>query len=307
MQRLLDIFAALADSSRLRILLLVKDIELSMGELAQVLDQSQPRISRHVRILAEAGLVRRQKEGAFAFVRRAPSEAADAALAMIDRLNGERGPAATDRERLGEVRAQRQATLDRWFAEHATEWDLMRSLEAPDALVEAAIVELARAHGVGRLLDVGTGTGRMIELLGPEAAAVAGLDRSSEMLRVARSKLEAAGLGAADLRPGDLHAMPFSAGAFDTVILHQVLHFLDAPEAAVAEAARVLAPGGQILLVDYEAHDLEELATRFRHVRLGFADDAVAAMLRGAGLAEGAVRHVRGPRLSIAVWQGLKR
>ncbi|WP_448585746.1 ArsR/SmtB family transcription factor [Thermaurantiacus sp.] len=306
MQRLLDLFSALADPSRLRIFLLLREIELSMGELAQVLNQSQPRISRHVRILAEAGLLRRQKEGAFAFVRRAESEAARAAAALIERLDGERGPAAVDRARLADVRAQRRALLDRWFADHAEEWDLMRSLEAPDAEVEAAILELATARGIGRLLDIGTGTGRMIELLGPAAKAMAGLDRSPEMLRVARSKLEAAGLGAADLRPGDVHDPPFPHESFETVILHQLLHFLDTPEAAIAEAARLLAPGGQLLLVDYLAHDLEELATRFRHARLGFDPADVEAMLKASGLDLRAFRTIAGPRLVIAIWQGVR-
>lgn len=306
MERLLGHFAALADPSRLRIFLLVRDVDLAMGELAEVLRQSQPRVSRHVRILAEAGLVRRQKEGAYAFVGRARTAESEAVHAMVDRLLGKSDPIAAERAHLADVRAARQKALDRWFADHAAEWDLMRNLEAPAEAVEAALVDAARSRGVGRLLDIGTGTGRILELLAPHAAAATGIDRSPEMLRIARTRLDAAGLAGVEIRQADMADLPFAEAAFDTVVIHQVLHFSEDPAAALREAARVIAPGGQLLVVDYAPHAEEELRMRYRHARLGFAPEAMAAQIEAAGLTVGVVHQVDGPRLAILLWQGLK-
>lgn len=306
MDRPLALFAALADPSRLRILLLVRHVDLAMGELAEVLRQSQPRVSRHVRILAEAGLVSRQKEGAYAFVGRSRTAEAEAVLAMIDAIVGDRDPIAPERAHLADVRAARQRALDRWFADHAAEWDLMRNLEAPAEAVEGALVELACARGVKRLLDIGTGTGRILELLGPHAVAAAGVDRSPEMLRIARTRLDAAGLQGLEIRQADMADLPFAEAAFDTVVIHQVLHFSEDPAAALREAARVLAPGGQLLVADYAPHAEEELRTRYRHVRLGFAPEVMAQQIEAAGLAIGESRRVAGPRLAVHLWQGVK-
>lgn len=307
MRQLLEMFAALADPSRLRILFLLREIELSMGELAMVLGQSQPRISRHVKILADAGLLLRKKEGAFAFVSPATHHRAEALFRLLDETRGEGDLLAAERPRLEAVRLARQAALDRWFADHAEEWDHLRSLEAPQADVEAAILALAGPRDLGALLDLGTGTGRMLELLGPCAASAAGLDRSPEMLRVARMKLDAAGLHGVDIRLGDLLALPWPAASFDTIIIHQVLHFLDRPELAIREAARVLAPGGQLILVDYGLHGLEELRDNWKHVRLGIGEEVVAGMLAAAGLAALPVQRLLGPRLSVLLWKGVKR
>ncbi|WP_194743568.1 ArsR/SmtB family transcription factor [Thermaurantiacus tibetensis] len=306
MDRLLASFAALADPSRLRILLLVRDVDLAMGELAEVLRQSQPRVSRHVRILAEAGLVRRQKEGAYAFVGRARTPEADAAHAMIDRLLDGADPIAPERAHLADVRAARQKALDRWFADHAEEWDLMRNLEAPAEAVEQAVVAASREGGVGRLLDIGTGTGRMLELLAPLAASATGVDRSPEMLRIARTRLDVAGLSGVEIRQADMAALPFPEGAFDTVVIHQVLHFSEDPAAAVREAARVLAPGGKLLVADYAPHAEEELRSRYRHARLGFACEAVERLFADAGLGFAHVARIAGPRLTVELWKGAK-
>ncbi|WP_448581936.1 ArsR/SmtB family transcription factor [Thermaurantiacus sp.] len=306
MEQLLAQFAALSDPSRLRILLLVRDVDLAMGELAEVLRQSQPRVSRHVRILAEAGLVRRQKEGAYAFVSRARTPAAEAAHVMIDSILGDSDPIAPERAHLADVRAARQKALDRWFADHAAEWDLMRNLEAPAEAVEAALLEVANSRGVGRLLDVGTGTGRILELLGPHAKAAAGIDRSPEMLRIARTRLDAAGLSGVEIRQADMVALPFADAAFDTVVIHQVLHFSEDPAAALREAARVLAQGGQLLVADYAPHDEEELRARYRHARLGFSCEVLSAQLEAAGLVVEAIRQIDGPRLAVLLWHGVK-
>ncbi len=306
MDELLDIFRGLADPSRVRILLLVGHMELSVGELAVVLGQSQPRVSRHVRILAEAGLVTRAREGAWVFVRpgarAAPVMAALAALADIVALGAE------DRARLAVVRAERAAAADGWFALHAEDWDRERSLFSREADVEAAVAAALGDKPLGTLLDVGTGTGRMIELLGPQATRALGVDRSPEMLRLARGRIEAAGLASAEVRSGDMYALPAGDASVDTVVMHQVLHFADDPAAVISEAVRVLRPHGRLLVVDLAAHDRETLRTERKHVRLGFAAEQVAAWMAAAGLEATVAAHLPASNaLAVTVWIGSVR
>lgn len=288
MEQILAIFRAVGDPSRLRILLLVQGLELAVGELAHVLQQSQPRVSRHLRILAEAGLVERVREGAWVFVRPGPAAITapvlDAIAALSATVPGAADLGAADRARLGQVRADRAAAVDAWFAAHAAEWQQERSLHSSEAAVEAAIIAALEQGSIGDLVDVGTGTGRMIELLGTCASSALGLDRNPEMLRIARNRLDAAGLKAARVQAGDMYALPLEAGSCDTLLLHQVLHFADDPAAVLAEAARVLRPGGRLLVIDLMPHNREELRVERRHLRLGFADDVVLGWMADAGL-----------------------
>jgi len=299
----LPILRALADPTRLRIVLLVRHIELAVGELAAVLRQSQPRVSRHLKILADAGLLHRAKEGAWVFVRLGDAARVGPVLALLDAF-GE--SAAADLARLADVRAERASAAAAYFAAHAADWDGIRSLHAADCDVEAAIVDLLGGGPVGRLLDIGTGTGRMIELLGPGAASAIGVDRSPEMLRLARGKIEAAGLAHAEVRHADMYALPRPDGSADTVVLHQVLHFADTPERVIGEAARVLGSAGRLLVVDFAPHDREELRARHAHARLGFDDAQVGGWLRGAGLAVSRTVHVTTPGfpLTVSLWLG---
>ncbi|HET9356315.1 MAG TPA: metalloregulator ArsR/SmtB family transcription factor [Sphingomicrobium sp.] len=303
-----ELFQAVADSSRLRILALLKSMELSVGELAQVLGQSQPRVSRHVRILADSGLAERHKEGSWVFLRLSPTGAGAAVLALIE----ERADCASrdifeaDRIRLANVRAVRAAAAERYFASLADRWDSIRSLHVPEASVEQAIERALGGAPLGRLVDIGTGTGRMIELLGPRAEEAIGFDRSYEMLRVARVKLDRAAIAGASLRQGDMYALPLADGVADTVILHQVLHYAQAPAAAIAEAARILAPGGRLLIVDFAPHDREELRTRDAHTRLGFADEAIHGWFAEAGLAADLTEHLEGGELTVTLWRSCK-
>src|SRR3954467_11893997 len=246
-----EIFRSLGDPTRLRILALLRAMELSVGDIAQVLGQSQPRVSRHVRILIEAGLVERRKEGSWVFLSLGPRDRVEPLFGTLDRwadLDGGDRWKEADAARLAAVRADRAAAAARYFEAHAGDWDQIRSLHIAESEVEAAIGRALGAAPVGRLVDIGTGTGRMLELFGPAADHALGVDRSPEMLRLARVKLGQSGLAATELRQGDMYALPLPSGSADTVIIHQVLHYAQQPAGAVAEAARLIVPGGRLLI-----------------------------------------------------------
>jgi ubiquinone/menaquinone biosynthesis C-methylase UbiE len=300
------IFASLADPTRLRILVLLRAMELSVGEIAQVLGQSQPRVSRHVKILIDAGLAERRKEGSWVFVSLGARARVEPLFQLLDRwseLDGDT-PTAADAARLAAVRADRAAAAERYFASHAEEWDALRSLHVAESEVEAAIGRALDDASIGRLIDIGTGTGRMIELFGRGATQSLGIDRSPEMLRLARVKLAQAGLDAVELRQGDMYSLPLPSGSAETVIIHQVLHYAQNPAAAVSEAARLLTPGGRLLIVDFAPHEREELRSRDAHVRLGFADEAILKYFEEAGLQGRVVEHLKGGELTVTLWLG---
>lgn len=302
-----DRLQALADSTRLRIVALLRLMELSVGELAQVLGQSQPRVSRHLKILADAGVLERRKEGSWVFLTLADAERVEPMFALIDAWSDDATQAlfASDAARTDAIRAERAEAAGRYFAGHAEVWDQIRSLHVAECEVERAIDRTLGRRSLGRLVDIGTGTGRMIELLAPRATQAIGIDRSSEMLRLARVKLEAAGI-ASSLRQGDMYALPLPDGAADNVIIHQVLHYAHSPAAAIAEAARVLSPGGTLLVVDFAAHDREELRATDAHIRLGFEDEAMAGWYASAGLNIDHIEHLRGGELTVTLWRGSK-
>lgn len=306
----LDIFRALADPTRLRIMALLRKLELSVGEIAQVLGQSQPRVSRHVKILCDAGLAVRRKEGSWAFLAPGAPQRVDPLFRALDTWQADEGEnhwIVADTARLAAVHADRAAAAERYFAAHAAQWDAIRSLHVAESEVEAAMAKALAEAPVGRLVDVGTGTGRMIELFGDAAQSAVGIDRSPEMLRLARVKLSGLGLKSWELRQGDLAALPVPDGSADTVILHQVLHFIPAPEGAIAELARILSPNGRLLIVDFAPHDREELRDRDAHARLGFSDEQLAGWLSAAGLECDLVDNLKGGTLTVKLWRARKR
>jgi ArsR family transcriptional regulator len=284
-------------------------MELSVGELAQVLVQSQPRISRHIKILTDAGLLARRREGAWVFLRLGEDGLIHPLLAAVDAwmAHSPRDPwAVADQARLLAVQTDRARAAAAYFDAQAETWDEMRSLHIAESEVEAAIIALLSPAPLGRLVDIGTGTGRMLELLGGQAEGAIGVDRSPEMLRLARAKLAEAGLEQVELRQGDMYAVSLPDGAADTVVLHQVLHYAQQPEAALAEAARLIAPGGRLLVVDFLPHEREDLRSRHAHARLGFSDAQMAAWFSAAGLTNVGSQALEGGELTVKLWLGAR-
>lgn len=309
--RIDPLLRALADQTRLRIMRLLSAMELAVGELAQVLGQSQPRVSRHVRILCDAGLAERRKEGSWVFLRSAVAEHAAprlgaAAARLLNLAEAEDASfaarCAEDRRHLAAIRAAREATAAAYFARHAEQWDTIRSLHSSDGRVEAALAEALGTAPLGALLDVGTGTGRIAELFAPRASHVSALDKSPEMLRIARARLQHLPHDSVDFVQGDFTRLSFADAAFDTVVFHQVLHYAQEPEKVLAEAARVARSGARIAIVDFAAHDREELRTQHAHARLGFSDEQMLALLTEAGFAAEPARALPGKPLTVKIW-----
>jgi len=309
----LDVLRAAAEETRLRILALLTEGELSVSDLTDILGQSQPRISRHLKLLVEAGLVERHREGAWAFFRLTDRGVALSIIRpTIESLDRSDPQLLEDRTRLDAVRAQRSQTAQAFFSRLAPEWDRIRSLHAPEVVVEAAVLDALGPARIRNLVDLGTGTGRMVQLLAPRAGRTVGLDASHAMLSVARANLEKAGLRGIELRQGDIYAPPFPRDTFDLVVIHQVLHYLDDPARAIREAARLVAPGGRILVVDFAPHNLEFLREAQAHRRLGFAPAQVAGWLDEAGLDCTLSREIAPPRkgdeqLTVSLWLGQDR
>ena len=250
---------AAAEETRLRILALLGEGELSVSDLTDILGQSQPRISRHLKVLVEAGLVGRQREGAWAFFRLSEDGGAALLQPLLKLLDPRDTRIQEDKERLSAVRAERSRAAQVFFARLAPRWDELRSRHASEDAVEAAILDAIGPGRIGSLLDLGTGTGRMLQLLAPRAERAVGLDASHAMLSVARANLARAGLGRIELRQGDIGAPPLTRGGYDLIMMHQVLHYLDDPARALSQAARLLAPGGRLVVVDFAPHGLEFL------------------------------------------------
>ena len=306
MDELLAALRAVAEPTRLRLVALCAQGELTVSELVRILGQSQPRISRHLKLLTGAGLLTRHREGSWAFYRLADNGPGAEVARQLNALLPDHGNQdqilAQDIERLKQVKRDRAEAAAAYFRDNAQTWDKLRSLHIDDREVEKAILGLLAGGSIDTLLDLGTGTGRMLELLAPRTGRGLGIDLSREMLAVARANLERSGVDNCRVQQGDLYQLPFAAGAFDVIIIHQVLHFLDDPGPAVAEAARVLAPGGRLLIADFAPHGLESLRQEHNHRRLGFADKEIDAWLGRAGLTAAETVRLAGDPLTVVLW-----
>lgn len=304
MDELLAALRAVGEATRLRILALLGKGELTVGELVHILEQSQPRVSRHLKLMGEAGILDRFQEGTQVFYRLADTGVGEklnsALLGMIpdsDELLD------ADNRALDDIRAERFEKAQGYFRAHASEWDQIRSLYVAEAEVEQALLDMQGQKPLGRLLDVGTGTGRMLDVFAPFAEQALGIDLSREMLAVARGNLAHKGLQNCQVRLGDMYDLSVPDGSQDLIIFHQVLHFAEDPARALREAAKALAKGGSILIADFAPHAEEYLRDEQAHRRLGFADDEITQMGEGAGLKRTDLRHLEGGKLRVTIWR----
>ncbi len=318
-KQLLAALKAAGEATRLRILALLQLGELNVSDLTHILDQSQPRISRHLRLLDEAGLIERFREGSFVYCRLAQQEVVgelvNKAISLLD-IDDE-PMLANDRQRATRLRERRIEASQIWFKANAAKWDQIRSLYVSDHKVEAAMLDLlskgASKGPYGLVLDLGTGTGRVLELFADQADRVIGFDRSHSMLEYARTRLSGKGLENCQVRQGDLTDLAYEGGQADLVVLYQVLHFLIEPEKALQESSRLLKPGGQCLIVDFSPHNLDFLREEFAHERLGFSQEQMGRWLKNAGLKPQKVMQLEADageseqKLNLSLWLAEKQ
>ncbi|MCF3639352.1 metalloregulator ArsR/SmtB family transcription factor [Rhizobium sp. TRM95111] len=285
LEDLVEVLKAAGEPTRFRLLALLARGDLTVSDLTDILGQSQPRISRHLKLLAEAALIDRYQEGAWAYFRLRQD---DGPVAVVRRLleTTDAGDAVLQRdgERLAALKRLRSEKAQAYFSRNAAEWDALRQLHVSEAKVESALKDLVGPAPVDAFLDLGTGTGRILQLFDGLYRRGVGVDASRDMLAVARANLDRAGITRAAIRHGDIFNLPLERDEFDIVTVHQVLHFLQEPEAAIAEAARMLRPGGRLVIIDLAPHGLEYLRDDHAHVRLGFSHEIMRDWLEKAGL-----------------------
>ncbi|PDT31052.1 ArsR family transcriptional regulator [Rhizobium sp. L9] len=305
---LVDVLKAAGEPTRLRLLALLDGGDLTVTDLTEILGQSQPRISRHLKLLGEAELIERYQEGAWAYFRlKQDGKAAMLVRALLKHVSENDPTILRDGERLSQVKRQRAERAQAYFSRNAAEWDELRRLHAADEEVDAAVIRLLGNQPIDSLLDLGTGTGRILELLSGLYRRAVGVDASRDMLSVARANLDKSRITKATVRHADILNLPFEGQDFDLVTIHQVLHFFDQPEIAIAEAARMLRPGGRLVVIDLAPHTLEYLRDEHAHVRLGFSHQAMSDWLRKAGLDVEQVVDLHpgqqgGQGLTVTVW-----
>ena len=304
--RAVEVLRAAGETTRMRILALLDREELAVLEICRVLDQSQPRISRHLKLLAEAGLVERFPDGAWVFYRLAGAgEVGELIGSILRRIDPHDAIVRRDGERLSEVWSERASEAGEYFARNAARWDEIRSLYVAESDVETAILDAAGPGPFSRLVDLGSGTGRMLTLLGPKAGHALGLDQSQQMLNIARNQVAKAGLTQCELRHGDIFGTGLPTQYADVVVVHQVLHYLSDPAAAVQESARIVAEGGRLVIVDFAPHRLEFLREQHQHRRLGFTEEEMGRWLGEGGLSKVHLKDLPSTRtdgLTVRIW-----
>ncbi|MBX2886058.1 MAG: metalloregulator ArsR/SmtB family transcription factor [Granulosicoccus sp.] len=307
MDALLTGLRAAGEPTRLRLLAICAHGELSVTELTQILRQSQPRVSRHLKLLVEAGLLERFREGALVYYRIAENtESAFLARTLVDLLPEDDNELNRDLARLDQIRQKRAELASVYFQENAASWDRIRSLHVAQDKLEQELLNIVGRQRVDNFLDIGTGTGRILELLADQIERGVGIDQSSEMLALARSQLEQANLKHVHVRKGDMYSMPVENESFDLTTLHLVLHYSFEPGLVIAEAARALKPGGRLIVVDFAPHHEDQLRTEHKHQRLGFPDQEIRSLMESAGLQPGETREMVGDPLTVNIWQAEK-
>jgi len=307
MNTLVKILKALAEPSRLRLLVLCNQGEFSVSELVYILGQSQPRVSRHLKILCEAGLLQNLREGNWILYRiTTGTEPAVISKQILTSVPNDDPVIADDQRRLSTVHAERRKSAAAYFNYNAKKWDQIRRLHVEEQKVEQVISSIFKEERINKFLDVGTGTGRMLELASAYTGELDGIDQSREMLAVARTNLEKAGVKNYKIHSGDMYHLEFPNDEYDVVCMHQVLHFADEPSRAIAESARVLQPGGRLIIIDFMTHKMMKLRETFHHSRLGFSDGEFVHWFQRNGLKFHSPTHLCSGQLSVGIWVGIK-
>ena len=308
MEQLLSGLRAVGEPTRLRLVALCAHGELSVSELTQILSQSQPRVSRHLKLLVEAGLLERFREGAAVYYRLADrTDPAFLARTVVDLLPDDDSELNRDLQRLDQDKQKRADMARAYFSENAARWNEIRALHVPEVELEQEFVKIIGKEPVADFLDIGTGTGRILELLAAKVERGMGIDVSSEMLTVARTNLEAANLRNVHVRQGDMYNIPVDDQSIDLATLHLVLHYSDDPRQVIEEAARVLRPNGRLVIVDFLTHNEEQLRSEHRHHRLGFDDDEIKDWLADSGLQADTPVGLQGDPLTVKIWPAVRQ
>ena len=310
MDRLLNGLRGAGERTRLRLLFVLSHGEFNVKELTQILGQSQPRVSRHLKLLCEAGLLNRFREGSWVLFRLSQTGREAALVRMIvELLPGDDPALQRDLKRLEQVRELRSEVAQEYFRNNAADWDLIRSLHISEGKVEDAMMAILGDRHFETFIDLGTGTGRILELFADSFTNGIGIDMNREMLAFARSNLDKPDLAHCHVRQGDLFNLPYDNNIADVVIIHQVLHFLDDPQSAIFEAGRILKPGGRLLIADFARHELEFLRETYAHRRLGFENDQMTAWIEAAGLTVQKTEFLsleerpdNGSQLTVSLW-----
>jgi ubiquinone/menaquinone biosynthesis C-methylase UbiE/DNA-binding transcriptional ArsR family regulator len=305
MERLLAGLRAAAEPTRLRLLALAARGAFCVTEFTEILGQSQPRLSRHLKLLCDSGLLDRLREGANVWFALPTGEDGALAREIVARLPGDDPILETDRRQAARVLAERARIASESFRQNGADWDEMRALDLPAQAVEDALLSLIAPGPRGRLLDIGTGTGRVLELLAPRVRQALGVDASKAMLALARSRLSGPGFAHCAVRQADMYRLPLLDQAFDTVVLQMVLHHAEDPAGAVMEATRVLASGGRMLIIDLAEHDRTDLTDKLAHRWAGFSDAAMNRIFAAAGIERGEPVAIPGP-LPIRIWPAVR-
>ena len=308
METLLQGLRAVSEPTRLRVLVLCAHAELSVTELVQILGQSQPRVSRHLKLMVEAGLLERHQEGSRAFYRMSEdSGVSDLARMLVDLAPDDDDVIAVDLERLDEIRVQRAQVAEEYFRRNAQNWEDLRGEHIDDESVDERLKQKILGAPVRDLLDIGTGTGRVLRLVGNDIRSAIGIDNSREMLAIARSYLDQESLRNCQVRQADMYRLPFPAHRFDAVTANMLMHYADNPSEMVKEAARVLRPGGRLVIVDFASHDLTDLREKHAHRWLGFSNGDIERLFGKAGLEVADVERIEGGPLTVCIWTGKSR
>jgi len=307
MDKVLGCLRAAAEPTRLRLLALCAVSDMNVSDLTSILGQSQPRVSRHLKLLCNAGLLDRYHEGSRVFYRLADDSGEEGCIAgkLIDLFPIDDRQTVQDRKLLDDIKFKRAEEAEAYFRANADEWDRLRSLHVDESEVEKELLEHFPEH-LGDLLDIGTGTGRMLQLFSDRVGRGVGIDTSQNMLAVARANLGTLGIRNCHVRLGDMYRLSMRDKTFDGVIIHQVLHYSDDPARVIFEAARVLRSDGVLIVVDFSPHNLEVLRKEHAHQRLGFTDSEISNWFKRAGLVTKSATQLEGHPLTVSLWSAVQ-